>query len=97
MPVAVPGSGAGAPVTSCPALTVSRLPSAPSSLSRAAREDADTPSTATAAPMPMATPSPDSAARHARARSDPAPARTVSRGRSRDRGTVAVTGAVPGR
>ena len=78
MPGAVPGSGAGAPVTSCPADTVSRLPSAPSSLSRAAREDAETPSTATAAPMPIAIPSADRAARQERDRSDPAPVRSAS-------------------
>ncbi len=34
MPGAVTGSGAGEPVSSSPALTVSRLPSAPSSATR---------------------------------------------------------------
>src|SRR5258705_4286460 len=85
---ATAGSGAGAPVTSCPADAVSRLPSAPSSLSRAARDEAETPSTATPAPMPIAIPSADRAARQDRERRDPAAVRRASPARSRDRGTV---------
>jgi len=63
------GSAAGEPSKLCPALTVTRLPSAPSWASRLARDEAEMPSTATAAAIPIAMPRPDSAVRSLRARS----------------------------
>src|SRR5260370_30237675 len=66
---AVSGSAAGEPSKVCPAVTVTRLPSAPSCASRLARDEAEMPSTATAAAIPIAMPRPDSAVRSLRARS----------------------------
>ena len=66
---AVSGSAAGEPSNVCPAVTVTRLPSAPSWASRLARDEAEMPSTATAAAIPIAMPRPDSAVRSLRARS----------------------------
>jgi len=78
-------SVAGEPSKPCPAVTVTRLPSAPSSASRFARDEADMPSTATAAAIPIAMPKQDSAARSLRARSPSRPPRTRSPARSLER------------
>ncbi len=75
---AVSGSGAGEPSKACPALTVSRFPSAPSWASRFALDEAEMPRTATAAAIPIAMPRQESAVRSLRARSPRQPPRTRS-------------------
>ena len=75
---AVSGSGAGEPSKACPALTVSRFPSAPSWASRFALDEAEMPSTATAAAIPIAMPRQDSAVRSFRAHSPRHPPSTSS-------------------